>query len=102
MLAGIERKVFLVAHTKIWVFTSDEGIEVKGKSTPYLQHGGSLGRRWDEGIGLPILKSGVYNLKVMFNSDLSELSHLNPQIKISPGGVGVKNFASPLQSYFPF
>ncbi|MFD2176025.1 hypothetical protein [Veronia pacifica] len=81
-----------------WTFTSNKGVEVKGKSTPHIQQGGSLGQRWKEGIGLPVLTSGVYTLKVRFNSDFSQLSHLNPQIELSPGGMGAKTYASSLQA----
>lgn len=82
-----------------WVFTSDEGNEIKGQATPYIRQGRSKGQRWSEGIGIPVLKSGHYNLKVKFNSDFSELSYLSPQLKLSQGGSGSKTVASTLHSY---
>ena len=83
-----------------WVIKSDDGYEVNGKSTPFIRQGGSLGKTWNEGIGLPFLKPEHYTLEVTFITDLSELSHLKPKIKIHPrGAFGAKSLPSALMSY---
>ena len=82
----------------LWVISSDDGDEITGKSTPLIRQGGSLGRTWDVGIGLPVLKSKHYKIEVSFITDLSELSHLTPKIKIHPIGSG-KSLPSALTSF---